>query len=128
MRRIGLDHVLGGYTGIVNAAAKGRSLQSIAMIDTATVKRRLQDALGDWILLDVRARGEIDESSIEAAQHVYLGHLNRKWNDLDKHKHYTVMCASGMRASIGAGWLKSRGFKNIDIYLGSIGAWQAAHG
>ncbi len=102
MRRIGLDHVLGSYTGVVSAAAKGRSLQSIAMIDTATVERRLQDAQDDWILLDVRAQDEIDEYSIEGAQHVYLGHLSSKWKNLDKHKHYTVMCASGMRASIGA--------------------------
>ncbi len=127
MRRIGLDQVLGGYTGVVSAAAKGRSLESIAMIDTATVERRLHDGQDDWTLLDVRAQDEIEEFSIDDSQHVYLGHLNSKWNDLEKDRRYTVMCASGMRASIGAGWLKSRGFDKVDIYLGSIGAWQAAH-
>ena len=128
MRRIGLDSVLGGYTGIVSAAAKGRSLESIAMVDTATVERRLQDGQSDWLLLDVRAQDEIEEFSIDNTEHVYLGHLNREWKNLDKDKHHTMMCASGMRASIGAGWLKSKGFEKVDIYLGSIGAWKAAHG
>lgn len=26
------------------------------------------------------------------------------------------------------GWRASRGFNNLDIYLGSMGAWKAAHG
>ena len=36
------------------------------------------------------------------------------------------MCASGMRATVAAGWLASRGFENLDIYLGSMGAWKAS--
>lgn len=128
MRRIGLDNIIGGYTGIVSAAAQGRSLESITMVDTATVESRLRDGQDGWKLLDVRAQDEVDDYSINAAQHVYLGHLHRKWQELDKGVHYTVMCASGMRASIGASWLKSRGFSNVDIYLGSTGAWKAARG
>jgi hydroxyacylglutathione hydrolase len=38
------------------------------------------------------------------------------------------MCASGMRATVAAGWLAARGFDHLDIYLGSMGAWKAAHG
>ena len=38
-----------------------------------------------------------------------------------------LMCASGMRATVAAGWLASRGFEKLDIYLGSMGAWKAAH-
>ncbi|WP_228242786.1 rhodanese-like domain-containing protein [Porphyrobacter sp. GA68] len=37
------------------------------------------------------------------------------------------MCASGMRATVAAGWLASRGFGKLDVYLGSMGAWKAAH-
>ena len=32
-----------------------------------------------------------------------------------------------MRATVAAGWLASRGFEKLDIYLGSMGAWKAAH-
>jgi hydroxyacylglutathione hydrolase len=38
------------------------------------------------------------------------------------------MCASGMRASVAAGWLASKGFEHLDIYLGSMGAWKNASG
>jgi len=52
--------------------------------------------------------------------------LNERWKELDKERHYTLMCASGMRATVAAGWLASRGFEKLDIYLGSMGAWKAS--
>ncbi|WP_426222793.1 rhodanese-like domain-containing protein [Psychrobacter sp. DWR1-2-3] len=66
-------------------------------------------------------------TAIEGSRHIYVGQLNERWHELDKNHHYTLMCASGARATVAAGWLVSRGFDNIDIYLGSMGAWKAGH-
>ena len=125
LRRIGLDDILGGYTGIVNAAANGKKLGSIPMVDTAIVKKRIGDREANWKLLDVRAQDEVDKFQIGAAQHIYLGHLNECWKEFDANQSYTIMCASGMRASIGASWLKRNGIENVDIYIGSAGAWKS---
>ena len=125
LRRIGLDNIAGGYTGVVSAVAKGRSFEALLMVDTEIVKQRLEQKDANWTLLDVRAQDEVDDSSIDHSRHIYLGHLHEQWTGLDPNHHYTVMCASGMRASIGAGWLKSKGFAKVDVYLGSIGAWKA---
>mgnify|MGYP000005855048 CR=1 FL=1 len=128
LMRIGLDNVLGGYTGMVATAAKGESLSQIPMIATKEVAQRLGEPDVDWCLLDVRSADERDETAIEGSEHIYVGHLNQGWKQLDKNRRYTLMCASGMRATVAAAWLASKGFDKVDIYLGSMGAWKAEPG
>ncbi|MGB5482904.1 MBL fold metallo-hydrolase [Parasphingorhabdus sp.] len=124
--RIALDDIIGGYTGVVPAAAAGKSMNQIPMIETGEVKKRLKKDQRDWTLLDVRDADERSEVAIDGSQHIYVGELNQRWKDLDKSRRYTLMCASGMRATVAAGWLASRGFVKLDIYLGSMGAWKAS--
>lgn len=126
LSRIGLDHVVGGYAGVVPAAANGVKMKSLPMIGTDTVKVRLDENAPGWTLLDVRDADERAAGAIDGSQHIYVGELNERWSELDKQHRYTLMCASGMRAAVAAGWLASRGFAHIDIYLGSMGAWKAA--
>ena len=128
LSRIGLDNVIGGFNGVVPAAANGVTMNSLPMVDTDKVQSRLDTAEGDWTLLDVRDADEREASAIEGSEHIYVGELNERWSQLDKDRSYTLMCASGMRATVAAGWLASRGFSNFDIYLGSMGAWKTAHG
>lgn len=126
LARIGLDHIIGGYVGVVPAAAKGAEVESIEMVCTETVKQRVISKPAAWTLLDVRDANEVAVSRIEGSQHIYVGELNERWSELDTARHYTVMCASGMRATIAASWLTTKGFANIDVYLGSMGAWKAS--
>ncbi|APD47948.1 MULTISPECIES: rhodanese-like domain-containing protein [unclassified Synechococcus] len=121
--RISLDNIIGGYVGVVSAAASGEEMLSIPMIGTHEIERRLKDVPSGWILLDVRDQDERTLAAIEGSWHIYVGHLNEQWKDLDKDMSYTLMCASGSRATVAAGWLASRGFKQLDVYLGSMGAW-----
>lgn len=122
--RIALDNVIGAYVGVVPAAAQGQAMETTPMIGTAEVARRLADQPSDWTLLDVRDADERSEAHIDGSQHIYVGHLHNRWEELDKDRHYTLMCASGMRATVAAGWLARRGFEKLDIYLGSMGAWK----
>ncbi len=126
--RIALDNIEGGYVGVVPAAAQGRTMRTIPMIGTEEIERRLADGKEGWTLLDVRDADERAQASIEQSRHIYVGELNERYRDLDPAAHYTLMCASGMRATVAAGWLASRGFDNLEIYLGSMGAWKASHG
>src|SRR3546814_2881031 len=41
LTRIALDRVVGGYVGVVPAAAQGKAMRNIPMIGTAEVERRL---------------------------------------------------------------------------------------
>lgn len=126
--RIGLDTIVGGYTGVIPAAAQGRDLGQVPMIKTEEVAQRLEADSNGWTLIDVRAADEREDACIEGSRHIYAGHLNKEWKDLDPLASYTLMCASGMRATVAASWLASKGFDNVDVYLGSMGAWKAAQG
>jgi hydroxyacylglutathione hydrolase len=128
LARIALDNIEGGYVGVVPAAAQGKSMRTIPMIGTEEVERRLEGGKDGWTLLDVRDANERAQNAIEGSEHIYVGELNERYRDLDPARHYTLMCASGMRATVAAGWLASRGVEKLDIYLGSMGAWKAAHG
>ncbi|WP_120075759.1 MBL fold metallo-hydrolase [Aurantiacibacter odishensis] len=124
--RIGLDNIVGGYTGVIPAAAQGRDLGQVPMIKTDEVRRRLEQKQAGWTLIDVRAADEREGAKIDGSRHIYAGHLNEQWQDLDPLESYTLMCASGMRATVAASWLASKGFSKVDVYLGSMGAWKAA--
>lgn len=124
--RIGYDNIVGGYVGVVPAAAQGTAMRSVPMIGTDEVARRLDRDTNGWTLLDVRDLEERQQSSIDGSDHIYVGELNTRWKELKQDHHYTLMCASGMRASVAAGWLASKGFTHLDIYLGSMGPWRNA--
>lgn len=126
--RIGLDNIVGGYTGVIPAAAQGRDLGQVPMIKTDEVARRLEQETASWSLIDVRAADERENAKIQGSRHIYAGHLNEDWKELDPLQSYTLMCASGMRATVAASWLASKGFKNVDVYLGSMGAWSSTKG
>ena len=126
--RIGFDNIIGGYVGVVPAAAQGAAMRSVPMINTDEVAQRLDQNGGQWTLLDVRDLEERQQTSIDGSEHIYVGELNARWKELKQDHHYTLMCASGMRASVAAGWLASKGFEHLDIYLGSMGAWKNASG
>ena len=95
--RIALDNVLGGYVGVVPAAASGKTMRSIPMVDTEIVKQRLTGEPNDWTLLDVRDADEQAATAIDGSKHIYVGELSKQWRDLDPSRSYTLMCASGMR-------------------------------
>lgn len=80
----------------------------------------------NWVLFDVRDADERAADAIEGSEHIYVGHLNERWQALDKHRHYTLMCASDARATVAAGWLASQCFDNLDIYLGGMEACRHA--
>ncbi|MFO7703617.1 MAG: MBL fold metallo-hydrolase [Halopseudomonas sp.] len=126
LRRTGFDHIVGAFTNMVGSVASGGAFASMPMVDLAGVQARIAERPDDWTLLDVRAADEVEAHPIEAARHIYVGHLNEQWRDLDPGRSYTLMCASGARASVAAGWLKAQGFERVDVFLGSAGAWKAA--
>ncbi len=127
LSRIGFDRVVGVFTGVVGAAAAGREFATLEAVDHETVANRLNERAADWTLLDVRSLEERQEKHIEPSRHIYVGELAGRIDELDSKKAYTVMCASGARATIAAAFLKANSFAKVDIFLGSMGAWTAHH-
>lgn len=122
--RIGFDRVLGFLApNLATWAASGGDFGTVPVVDARLVHKRSKNPPDDWTLLDVRRSDETHEGKIAGALNVYLGELRRPGEKLDPSRSYTVMCASGARATIAASLLQKSGFKNVDVFFGSLGAW-----
>ncbi len=101
-------------------------METLKVVFADEVKKRLEEE-NTWTLLDVRKEKEVEESCIQPSKHLFLGDLPKTIDQLDKNQSLTVMCMSGQRATIGASLLAQKGFKEVDVFIGSLGAWQAAN-
>lgn len=127
--RIGYDHIAGCLTTALPAwtAQTGRC-RSVPVVDAGEVARRVNDREADWTLLDVRSLDETGSGVIPGARTIYVGELPSSLGALDRSRRHTIMCASGARATIAASILLRAGFEEVDVFLGSMGAWrQAGH-
>ena len=127
LARIGYDRVAGYLKAAMPGwAAQAKDFASVPVVDVETVARRVAEPPGDWTLLDVRGITEVAQGIVAGAQPIYVGELPQRLDELDAARHYTVMCASGARATIAASVLLQNGFRQVDVFLGSMGAWQRA--
>lgn len=125
--RIGYDHVTGFLSpSLTGWAATANPFRSVTVIDAADVASRISKQSDNWTLLDVRSKSEIESGVIRGSLHIYVGELLNQLETLERNRHYTVMCASGARATIAASILLQAGFQNVDVFLGSMGAWKAS--
>jgi hydroxyacylglutathione hydrolase len=125
LSRLGFDRVVGHHAGTVPMAVSNQPLQSLDLVDTQDVKTRVSEGSSGWTLLDVRSIDEFEGGHIDGAVHAYVGRIPTDLPDLDKTNKVTVMCGSGMRASIAASVLKREGFEDVDVYYGSWKAWNS---
>ena len=125
LARIGYDNIR-GYLGpsLAAWAASGGDFGTVPVLDAEQVHERVENHPDKWSLLDVRNVDEVSDEKIGDAIHVFLGELPAALEKLDRGRSYTVMCASGARATIAASVLKKAGFDNVDLFLGSLGAWR----
>ncbi len=127
LTRIGFDNVQGYFALPMPAwAANALPFESVPTIGVEEVARRVNDQPDNWQLLDVRSRSEVEGGVIAGSKHIYVGHIPVKMEGLSSDKRYTVMCASGARATVAASVLLSKGLRNIDVFMGSMGAWRNA--
>jgi len=125
LARIGYDQVAGYLDGEIAAwAVSGRPVDHIAGIDGLGLKQ-LHESDPTFVLLDVRAKPEFDQSHLEGATPIYLDELSERLDELDPHKEIVTFCGSGQRALIAAGVLQRAGFEKVTVNWGSMGAWQA---
>lgn len=124
--RIGFDRIQGYFAlPIPGWAANALSFGTAPAIGVGEVSQRVNQQPDGWQLLDVRSETEVSDGMIEGAKHLYVGHVLAEIDTLPRDVHYTVMCASGARATVAASVLLSQGFKRVDVFMGSMGAWRS---
>ncbi len=94
---------------------------------TPTELRQRQQAGETPVILDVREAWEREESAIPGSQHIALGDLPGKLDDLEDRKTQEIIvhCKAGGRSAQAKAFLTSQGFTNVRNLVGGIQAYQA---
>ena len=74
-------------------------------------------------MIDVREEDEVATGIIPGAQHLPLGLVEFKYQDLDKTEEYVIICRSGGRSGKACEFLESQGFDVTNLSGGML-EWQ----
>lgn len=119
LQSIGFDQ-LEGYAkpDMIDKASKTESYEQI---DPEELHQRLNS---DTVhLLDVRNQNEWNQGHINGAQHIMLGKLKDRLDEVSSDKKVVLQCQSGGRSAIAASVLQANGIKNVINLKGGYGAW-----
>jgi rhodanese-related sulfurtransferase len=126
LARIGFDNVRGAILDVE------RELDAHPELAT-TASRLTASDLAGWLgdapslqLVDVRNPGELQEGAIPGAVNIPLPTLLERADTLDPAAPTVVYCASGVRSSIAASLLRTKGFAVVADVLGGYAAWASA--
>ncbi|MDZ7760433.1 MAG: MBL fold metallo-hydrolase [Desulfovermiculus sp.] len=122
LTRIGYDRVVGFLEqGLHEWEIRGKYYETIPAVYAGEIQRRIRDT-ESFTLLDVRTDNEYEQGHLPNAQHIFLGELPDRLDEVGPARPITTFCGSGQRAIIAASILKKHGFKQVEDSLGSMQA------
>jgi rhodanese-related sulfurtransferase len=80
----------------------------------------------NFILVDVRAPAEFEDSHIDGAINIPVADLRTRHGELDKNQNIILICSSGNRSSLGTSILAQYGFSNLFNVAGGMTGYSAA--
>lgn len=112
-----------GFCGL--PSPKSMSTETKDAIPAMTVQelQELRESGAPFTLLDVREPFERDIAIIEGAEHIPLGQLSERMEELPRDKKLVVHCKSGGRSAKAVGLLRDAGFDDVWNVTGGINAW-----
>jgi len=123
--RLGYDDVAELVGGIGAWQQGGQPLGSIALWQASRLLERLDD--DDVFILDVRTLHSREQHGhIPGSEHVYLGDLPDRLDELPYNKTIVVYCDAGYKTGTATSLLKRYGFDTAVELVGGIAAWKHA--
>ena len=125
LARLGYDGVVGFLDEGLHAwEVSGRDYDAIPALHARDLKARIE-ASEPFVLLDVRARDEVEAARLPKCTPIYVGELPGRLDEIPRDRPVTTFCGSGQRAIIAASILRRRGVENVEVCLGSMAACKA---
>lgn len=78
---------------------------------------------GKIVLLDVRESWERETARIEPSQHIPMGDLPARVQEIDSDDHIIVYCHHGVRSMNVTAWLRQQGYNRVQSMVGGIDRW-----
>ncbi len=124
--RLGYDNVAGYLRdGMQGWLDEGLPAHHLGLLTVHELRERLSKGDGT-LVLDVRRENEWEEGHIEGAEHIYVGNLEERLEEVPPDRPVAVLCGTGRRSSLGASILRRAGRSRVYNVLGSMSAWRAA--
>jgi hydroxyacylglutathione hydrolase len=124
LSRLGFDDVAAHLcNGIRDWRNRGKPITRLKTCSVDHLKKALDRAAVR--VLDVREEQEWREGHIKGAEHIFVGHLKQRFEDIPQDKPLAIHCLWGGRASLAASILLSLGLVNVYVVLGAIRAWKS---
>jgi len=80
----------------------------------------LLDANEDLYIIDVREEDEVAHGMIPGAQHIALGTIPERLEELDETKPYIIVCKAGGRSANACSYLEAQGFDVTNLEGGML--------
>ncbi|WP_068983058.1 rhodanese-like domain-containing protein [Lysinibacillus xylanilyticus] len=80
----------------------------------------LLDANEDLYIIDVREDDEVAQGMIPGAQHIAIGTIPDRINELDASKPYIIVCKAGARSANACSYLEAQGFDVTNLEGGML--------
>jgi glyoxylase-like metal-dependent hydrolase (beta-lactamase superfamily II)/rhodanese-related sulfurtransferase len=121
--RIGFDNVL-GYVADPEAYlfAHQEDVDQASRLTPGQVDEAIAAAGAQ--VVDLRNAGELAEGMLPGARHIPLAELMTRSGELEPDRPVVLYCAGGWRSSVGASFLRAKGFTDVSDILGGYGAWR----
>jgi len=123
LRSIGADDVAGYITPseLVDLKKEGMEMEAYQVTTPEEIADKIEN--GDVNLIDVRNQNEWDEAHIPQAQHIMLGYLQERIDEVPTDKPVVLQCQSGGRSAMATSVLQANGIKDVINMQGGFGAW-----
>ena len=84
--------------------------------------KKMFDENENFVLLDIRENEELQIAQVKPHNHIPMGQIPERIDELDKDDSYIVMCHSGMRSARVCQYLEGQGY-NVKNLNGGIDSW-----
>ncbi len=71
-------------------------------------------------IIDVREDKEVAKGKIPGAQHIPLGQVQDRLDEIDKEQHHYIVCRSGGRSGKACGFLSKQGYDVTNMAGGML--------
>ncbi|AUD14750.1 MULTISPECIES: rhodanese-like domain-containing protein [unclassified Planococcus (in: firmicutes)] len=121
LRSVGIDEVY-GFAEADSLMAQAENLASYENVSPSEANEMVENS--EAYVLDVRNQTEFDEGHIDNAQHIMVGTLKNRLDEVDTDKTIIVQCQAGARSAIAASVLKANGIDKLVNMTGGYSKWQ----
>lgn len=121
LRSVGIDEVY-GFAEAESVMEQAENLASYENVSPTEANEMVEK--GEAYVLDVRNQTEFDEGHIDNAEHIMVGTLKNRLDEVDTDKTIIVQCQAGARSAIAASVLKANGIDNLVNMSGGYSKWQ----